>query len=223
MNLANDFILFLKRPTIEYPVSLSFKHSIWLITKSIPFFVFFVITCFIIIFPISVLDLVPEMPIRELPKSFWIIGIGPVLEELIFRLPLKNYFKNCFISIALLLFALLRSRIGLPVSLSIALFVVVLPHLKIVKENFEVRFNQFISNNYHVYFYMLTISFGLLHITNFQSLTFVHYLLSPFLVFYQILLGLFLGFVRVNYKEGMIYCILIHSLFNSFSILIKLI
>ena len=60
-------------------------------------------------------------------------------------------------------------------------------------------------------FYGFALVFGYIHIFNFEVSTSV-ILLSPILVAPQILLGLFLGYIRV--KLGLIYSIALHALYN---------
>lgn len=61
-------------------------------------------------------------------------------------------------------------------------------------------------------FYVFAIVFGYIHITNYHMTTNV-LLISPILVAPQILLGLFLGMIRVQY--GLIYSILFHAIYNA--------
>jgi len=60
-------------------------------------------------------------------------------------------------------------------------------------------------------FYILTIIFGFVHLSNFEINTNV-LLLSPILVAPQISAGIFLGFIRV--RLGLIWAIVLHSLYN---------
>lgn len=67
-------------------------------------------------------------------------------------------------------------------------------------------------------FYVLTILFGLVHLTNYEISTNV-LLVTPILVAPQIILGGYLGFVRV--KFGLLWSILLHATYNAFFILIS--
>lgn len=62
-------------------------------------------------------------------------------------------------------------------------------------------------------FYGFAILFGYIHIYNYE-ITAYTLLLSPILVAPQIVLGLFLGYLRV--KLGLIYSMLLHALYNGF-------
>lgn len=60
-------------------------------------------------------------------------------------------------------------------------------------------------------FYVFAIGFGIIHITNFEITKNV-LLLTPILVAPQILIGLFLGVIRLQY--GLIYAMLFHAIYN---------
>lgn len=65
-------------------------------------------------------------------------------------------------------------------------------------------------------FYFIALGFGFIHITNFEiSKTIL--ILSPLLVAPQIIAGLILGYIRV--RLGLLYSILLHSLFNGLAII----
>lgn len=67
-------------------------------------------------------------------------------------------------------------------------------------------------------FYIFTVVFGLIHITNFKITTNV-LLLAPILVLPQTILGGYLGFIRV--KFGLIWSILLHACYNAFFVFIS--
>lgn len=60
-------------------------------------------------------------------------------------------------------------------------------------------------------FYVLTLGFGFMHISNYE-MTLQNLALSPFLVAPQLAAGLLLGFARVRF--GLLYSILLHALYN---------
>lgn len=67
-------------------------------------------------------------------------------------------------------------------------------------------------------FYTFAIAFGLVHLSNFEITTNV-LLLAPILVAPQIILGGYLGFIRVRF--GLIWSILLHASYNAFFVLIS--
>jgi hypothetical protein len=122
----------------------------------------------------------------------------------------------------MLVYAFTKTYIAVPLAIGCALLVAVLPYIPNLINQKEVVVNAFITRYYRAFFYLIALGFGFLHMSNFMELTTQQLLFSPVLVLYQILLGLLLGFLRVNFKWGIIYSILIHAMFNSFPVLIKL-
>lgn len=72
------------------------------------------------------------------------------------------------------------------------------------------------KNSFKIAFYTFALIFGLVHITNFNMTTNV-LLLAPILVLPQIILGGYLGFIRVRFGLG--WSILLHAAYNAFFIL----
>jgi membrane protease YdiL (CAAX protease family) len=103
-------------------------------------------------------ELVKNM--SKLKLAFFAIIAAPIIEELLFRAPLR-LFKN-------------------PKSFKLA-------------------------------FYILTLLFGFIHISNFEITTNV-LLLAPILVLPQILLGSYLGFIRLRF--GLQWSIFLHAAYN---------
>jgi membrane protease YdiL (CAAX protease family) len=66
-------------------------------------------------------------------------------------------------------------------------------------------------------FYIFTILFGLIHITNFTLTTNV-ILLIPFLVAPQLLVGAYFGYIRTKFNLG--WSMLLHGAYNTFFMLI---
>ena len=82
----------------------SFKTSGFFIPKTIcncttqclPLYFVFILICTILFIPLSFIDGIPEMPNLQLSDAWRIIILAPLLEELAFRLPLRNFFKKIF-------------------------------------------------------------------------------------------------------------------------------
>lgn len=69
---------------------------------------------------------------------------------------------------------------------------------------------------FKISFYLFAIIFGFIHITNFNITTNV-LLLSPILIAPQIILGTYLGFIRVRF--GLLWSIALHASYNAFFML----
>jgi membrane protease YdiL (CAAX protease family) len=154
--------------------------------------------------------------------AFNLIVLAPILEELVFRLPLSNFFKNIFLSAALLVYAFLKTYLGIPIAIIVALAFAALPYIPRLINKHEKEVDTFIEKYYPYFFYSVALIFGFMHMGNLIDATLAHYLASPIIVLYQVLMGLLMGFIRVKYKWGILYAIFVHSFFNAIPILIKL-
>ncbi|MDN5285316.1 MAG: family intrarane metalloprotease [Mucilaginibacter sp.] len=147
--------------------------------------------------------------------------IGPIVEEVLFRLWLT--FKKTKIAISLI---------------AICLVLIIKfnsPYLYTVKINkefcyyligalisgftlfglFNLSFFKNLSNKYFkVIYWASCIGFGLTHLVNFAPLKLSLIWAYPFFVLPQILLGFVLGFIRI--KNGFFWALLIHCLINLF-------
>ncbi|MFS4468416.1 CPBP family intramembrane glutamic endopeptidase [Maribacter sp. 2210JD10-5] len=69
---------------------------------------------------------------------------------------------------------------------------------------------------FRIVFYVLTVLFGFLHISNFELSTIV-ILLSPILVLPQLAIGVILGFIRVRF--GLLWSMALHACYNGILII----
>lgn len=74
------------------------------------------------------------------------------------------------------------------------------------------------TKHFNIVFYTFAIIFGLVHLSNFQPTPNL-ILLFPLLVAPQIILGGYLGFIRVRF--GLIWSIFLHASYNAFFVLIS--
>ncbi len=222
MSFIKELIVFLKQPALKSPVALNFKKSMIIFAKSISLYFVFIFICSILFIPLSFFDYLPQMPHRYLSDSLWIILYAPILEELCFRLPLRNFFKNIFFPLSLLFYYIFKTVFGVPITIALSILVVAIPYIPNVIERHEKKVNELISKYFPLLFYCIVLAFGFIHLTNFENLRIEHFLLSPIIVLFQLLMGLLLGFVRVQYRWGIFYSIAVHAGFNSVPILIKL-
>ncbi len=142
---------------------------------------------------------------------------GPVLEELIFRLNLNLKKINLFISMSLICLIFVGKRIDTNHLISIS---TLFKTISIIIIGFIIYFlfNQSILDNikakyYSLYFYSISIIFGLTHVFNFCNVVPNNLLIfAPLFVIPQIILGLFTGYLRL--KNGFLWGIALHCIFN---------
>ena len=147
---------------------------------------------------------------------FYILLLGPVIEEVIFRLPLKPSKINLIVSLSFLCMLFMGGHISnifyfnfnfLYKFLSIFFVIVFVIFLN---QSFLYK----IENKwYGLYFYFLCSTFALIHIENFYHVLPINFIyLSPLFVVPQFLLGCFAGYIRV--KNGVLWSVFLHVLFN---------
>lgn len=209
---------FLFNPKINnFPISLSLNKAIMLILKFILWYFGIVILTSIIFLPIlKFLNLLPQISIKlsELPLSFKLLVFVPIYEEIIFRLPLKFSKQNLFLSLASLNFMTFYHTFGITILISISIIIAFIPYLQIIPEFYYEQLDYIWKKYFPIIYYGLAIIFGFIHLYNFNNLVFVQFLLFPLLVSNQIIMGLIFGYVRVTYRNGFIYCVLLHFFIN---------
>lgn len=168
------------------------------------------------LFNLSHIQLDPENPIKAI-----LIGIvfAPVFEEIFFRSLLKFTKRSIILFlitvIVSIIYATFRSKIEFVWPLSVV-FISIFCLLLFFNRN---KIELFISSKFKYFFYASALFFGLIHTSNFTGNIYAIVGFSFILGSPQIVLGLILGYIRMNY--GLIYSILFHMLVNT-SILLTL-
>lgn len=209
---------FLSNPKInETPESLSILNASLMILKFFLFYVAFILISSLIFFPIlKLINLFPEqsLPISQIPLSFKLIAFVPFYEEVIFRLPLKFSKQTLFLALATLVFMIILHKFNIIIVIIITAMVSMTPFFRIIPEVFFGKMELFWQKHFMFIFYGFALSFGILHMSNFTNLKFGHYLAFPLIVSNQIVMGLLSGYIRVTYKNGFLYGVLLHFLIN---------
>lgn len=219
-----DLLLFLKRPYSEPRIDVVSIYSFFkLVGESI--FIIFLIeisTSVAILIPLKHFNLLPATQNLTFNtfNALKISIILPVLEELIFRLPLKLSKSNIAIFLSLLLFVILNKlNFYLALSSSFLLFTFLLFIIKSEYLYYSRLYTKY-NNNFLAFFYLQAFIFGTLHLTNYQL--YIKYIyLFPLIVINYILIGCFLGYIRVRYAYGIFACIVTHIVINSLYYLIN--
>ena len=209
---------FFSKPRInESPKSLSIFNASVLITKFLLFYFSFALFSSLTFFPIlKLINLFPEpsLTLSNIPLSFTLVAFVPFYEEVIFRLPLKFSKHNLFLAFATLVFALILHKFNIFVVIVITVTVILIPDFGIIPDFIFSKMELFWRNHFIFIFYGFALSFGMLHLSNFNNLKLGHYLAFPLIVSNQIVLGLFSGYLRVTFKNGFIYSVIFHFLIN---------
>ena len=161
--------------------------------------------------------------------NFVIVAIiAPLLEETVFRLPLNTKRFSVALSFSILIFRIsgnsffqspfkdIKHFLGLLYSIMTFTIINYLPFSSI--RNFFTLLSEKITNKYFgIYFYTISITFGLVHITNVTDINYNLILLYPIFFMPQLILGLFLGATRM--QKGFFFAFFLHFLVNSTSLI----
>lgn len=220
---------FLKNPNIEFKQNRSFNHSLKDLFRVLLYSFLFLFINYLVVSSIDfiirlntgfsfigAINRVQQEASDEKNILFFLL-FAPVIEELIFRLPLKIKRLNIFISLTLayyLFYLSHKNLTSLIVTAELIKYFIFCLIIAVLVFKLYNRFFVSVSTRYYkIYFYVVTSIFGLLHVTNFivlvpENLVF----LSPIFAFHQVIVGFFLGYLRL--KRGMWWCILLHFLLN---------
>jgi hypothetical protein len=218
MTILKDFISFLFKPNFGTQLEIdSFFHFFKMILKS--FLVILLINAifyFGISLPLKYFDLFPSQ--KEVTYSisdiFKITLLIPIIEELIFRLPLKISKINIAVSLSLMVYLILnKSNIYLAVLISLLLFGFMLITIK-KDSGFLIRADIFFTKYLYLVFYFQAFLYGFLHLTNYNLDSRFLYLYPLFIISY-IFAGFYFGYIRIRYRYGIYLCIATHIIINS--------
>jgi hypothetical protein len=213
-----DFISFLRRPSfgIKYELKSYYSYFKFVWNSFLVLTLFSILSGLLISAPLKYLKLFPGQ--LELDFSwvmiFKITLLLPVVEELIFRLPLKFSKINFSVSAALIFF-LIFYRLNLIAAFSLSLFLPASLFLwNRAGSYFPFTSDMSSARIFLLLFYSQAVVFGLLHLGNYK-LDYNYWYLFPFFVINQIFMGCFFGYVRVKYRYGILLCIICHIVINS--------
>ena len=155
----------------------------------------------------NLLDGLEAIPVWYIP--IMAVIIAPLLEECIFRLPLRAFTLNLLLPICLIALIVFGRFAGAGAPLPL-IFAIALASIYIGSKGTKLTKLQSFYNKFpHVVFYGIALLFGAIHITNYDSQVWPF---LPILVLPQIVIGLLLGFVRLRY--GFIWAFLLHAFHN---------
>ncbi|MDP8315264.1 MAG: CPBP family glutamic-type intramembrane protease [Candidatus Celaenobacter antarcticus] len=152
--------------------------------------------------------------------------IAPCLEELAFRLSLKFNRLNLSISCGVMgyylsspyLFNNKDVEIGINniYRLLLGFTVFIVFYYLVLNNSIERKLSNFWDRNFKYIFYFSVLSFGMIHITNYE-LSLNHLLFIPIITLPQIILGIIFGFIRTKFGIG--WSIVSHVFYNGVGIL----
>ena len=222
------FWAFLRQPYYTdhaVPVSITPLRWLWQLFR-----VNFGITLFVTIISVTLAKLIEQLTSLNFHRDhvystpyqtlFFLVIFAPIIEEGIFRLSLRlSPFNLAF------MIGLVGAYLALPVLsswfqfntyivLAIASCVLFMPTFVLVIRQasiIEWLYPRF-KKHFRWIYYFSSISFGFIHLSNFDNITLFHYLLVPLLTLPQLCSGFFWGYIRMRYGIG--YSMALHALNN---------
>lgn len=222
----NDFIKFLKFPSLENQVDInSFSTFLKLVWKSfLILLVADIILGLLFCGPFIYFNLFPSLKginfnlVNVLKISLYY----PIIEEVIFRLPLRISKFNLILPLSLVVSLLVFKHCLSNFYLAIFLFIILSVSLYLlIKEDssFFIRLINFFTKKFGRVFYLQALLFGFLHLTNY-NLDLKYFYLFPLFIMNYIFTGCFWGYLRVRYSKGIYLCIASHIFINCIYFLI---
>jgi uncharacterized protein len=160
-----------------------------------------------------------ELEISNLRAIFAGIIVAPIIEEFLFRFLLIPKYKNLIVfSIFcsfLAFFTFIKSSYTyfyIFVALCLIIFFILLNKRYLRATQF------FIIRHYKYYFFLSWIVFGFYHLANYSPLNYKIILFSPIILLPHMVLGSFLGFIRMRF--GLMYSILFHAVNNTIPVIL---
>jgi hypothetical protein len=141
--------------------------------------------------------------------------ITPIIEEISYRLPIR--FKNFNLYYFLFIFSIILILIQNKTTFTILFLVQILLLISSLIFFFNYGFKDSkISNNLNLISILSAFAFSLNHVTkyNIQN-NYFNFIIILFIVILQYIpFSFYLTYIRLKYFNGLIYCILTHSIFN---------
>jgi len=151
---------------------------------------------------------------------FYILLIAPVIEEIIFRLPLNLNKVNLYIGFSIYYFLRMGGEFYEGNLNNYYLYIKILGVMALWLFIYKIKLS-FLKAHYFFYFYLMVALFAAIHIVNFIDFLPEKYcIFIPLLVLPQFIMGIIAGFVRI--KLGFLWSIALHICINSPSIFIYL-
>ena len=148
--------------------------------------------------------------------------LAPIIEEMLFRACLRYSKLNFAVTAGFCFYIfpgiLIKGR-GIfgednPLSLRIALMLIVVAAVYSILQSkpvFDNHLTKFWSSHFKLIFYLSVLSFGLIHVTNFE-INPATFIVAPMLTLPQIAGGFMFGYIRLKY--GILYAVLLHAANN---------
>jgi membrane protease YdiL (CAAX protease family) len=211
-----DFYSYLKNPNpfIRTDDKRIFYNQLFPLVLISLIFAFFAVNLIHLLESFHLIKPLPEFKLFDIKERkavlfLTIIIIAPLLEELIFRYQLKNWYV-AFIVWAVFISYLFYLFFYPQVYIAFAIFITICSIPFYFKTSKTLRL-RFIKSTFRYHFYLTAVVFGLVHVTNYNQ-PFQYGWAIILLVLPQLIIGFILGYVRMRFglKNAMIF----HAAYN---------
>jgi len=220
------FIKYIKHPI---PVENTERFTLKVFSKTIglSYFLFFVLSAFLVVF--KYLNLLPNYPKPEVDSIsvfLMITVLGPLFEEILCRLNLKISKLNIAAFVVVLIMLIIKLFFVRGVKFQFYLYLggllfFALIYCTIILYDFPLqKIETYWKSNFKNIFHLSAITFGILHLNNFEAIYWWMIVISPLLTAPYIALGYILGYIRMKY--GFAYGWLIHTTINFISVMLTI-
>jgi len=215
--IAYDVWNFVKRPRLEHLTETFLSNPIQVLgyLLLLDFLLMIPLSGFLGVLGIEDMDhKIEDLYNDPLKLAGLAVVMAPLLEETAFRLPMKFSYVRIALALGLALMALptlIDSEQTVQIIIGVVLVSVFLfQFINQQKDNqLNDRMGAWWEQHFYIPFWLLTVGFALLHLSNFGDFP-IH--LAPFLVLPQFVLGAILGYVRTGF--GFAYAVLFHAVHN---------
>jgi len=215
------FFKYIKNP-VPFEYTEQFTIKIFFKTIGICYFLFFISSAFLIVFNyLNQLPVYQKPDLNSMGNFLMIIIFGPLFEEILFRLNLKISKLNIAAFVSVLTMLIIKLLFIREIKLQFYLYFGTLLLFALIYytlNRYDISLNKiesFWKSNFKYIFHLFAISFGMIHLTNFEQISWWMIAITPLLTAPYILMGYILGYIRMKY--GFSYSLLIHSFNNLIS------
>jgi len=215
--MGEKLFYYIRKPSL-YAVKSDISVRAFL--KLLLLFYMMLIPCSAITIILRIFEILPADRTEDLDGSLnsliYIIFLAPILEEAVFRLPLR--LSKITLSISSPVFLIVIIKLIFFKEDIFTIYLVSIPFSLIIyvllsyEKNIYLRIKEFWEKHFLYIFYFLSLIFGLIHLFNYHEIHWWMIAASPFLTLPHIVMGFFLGFIRMNY--GFVYSCLFHATIN---------
>lgn len=211
---------------IKYPIPIEkterFTTKIFIKTIGLSYFLSFISSVFLIF--LKIFKALPDNQSPEIDSFILFLMIAvivPFFEEILFRLNLKITKLN--ISVLLSFLIVITIKLFFFQGEQLYIYLGAIPIFGLLYDalnRFDFKLNKIETvwkSKFKYIFHFFAISFGMMHLTNYETIYWWMIVISPLLTAPYIAIGYLLGFIRMKY--GFVYSWLIHSTANFISVI----